>query len=449
MTGMANKERPKDRGSTTPRHAPAPTPDSPADRPADRPAVVVVGASARAFAESARRAGWDVFAADLFGDVDLCRAVVAAVRVSGSGPTGYPRGLPCASAGFPPGPCVYTGGLENHPAVIDAIARDRPLAGNAADVVRGVRDPARLAAALARAGFLRPATCADPVGLPVDGSFLVKPLAGAGGRGIARWRGPRRGRAAGPRVWQRFVAGVSWSAAFLAASSGCRLIAVSRQLVGRRWCGGRDFAYCGSIDVPLDRVAAAIRAEFERLGMMLAASCGLVGLVGADVVIDEAGSMHVIEVNPRPTASMELCERATGESLAAAHLQACGFVPPSAPAATPTGGVWSKAVVFAARDGRSVAAPAAALDALAAEWSAADGAAAIADIPSPGQTQTAGGPLVTVFARADTEDRSLAVLRTRVAAVRRVFSAPRSAAEVSRPAAAEWGRRPRPRGNTA
>ena len=117
---------------------------------------------------------------------------------------------------------------------------------------------------------------------------------------------------------------------------------------------------------------------------MLAATFGLVGLVGVDVVIDEAGELHVIEVNPRPTASMELFERATGESLAAAHLAACGFVPPPAPAAPPTGGdlvegdrLRSPRRPQRRRRLRPL------LDALAAAWSAADGAAAIADIPRP------------------------------------------------------------------
>ena len=70
---------------------------------------VVIGASVRSIAESAARAGWAVHAADLFRDLDLVSTTIEAVRLGGAPGAGYPRGLPDAIAGFPDGPCVYTG----------------------------------------------------------------------------------------------------------------------------------------------------------------------------------------------------------------------------------------------------------------------------------------------------------------------------------------------------
>lgn len=72
-----------------------------ADAPKD---LVVVGASVRAIAGSAARAGFIVHAADLFGDLDLreLAATVETVRP-------YPAGLPAAIAAFPPAPWIYTG----------------------------------------------------------------------------------------------------------------------------------------------------------------------------------------------------------------------------------------------------------------------------------------------------------------------------------------------------
>lgn len=396
--------------------------------------VVVIGASARAFAESATRAGWQVHAADLFGDVDLQAASVASHRLRGGGPSGYPHGLPAAIAAFPPGPCVYTGAVENHPDVIAAIARTRPLAGCDPTAIAAVRDPARLANIVLAAGLRHPATALSPGGVATDGSFLVKPVRSAGGHGIARWHGQAL---AAPEafIWQEVVVGESWSAAYVVAPDGCRLVAASRQLVGCEWCGAKPFTYCGSIDVPLAAVAPGIRDAFERLGDALWAAGGLVGLIGVDVIVDAAHAVHVIEVNPRPTASMELAERATGRSLAALHLAACGFPSPAAACRPASGGVWAKAVAFAAD---STAVPTHALEPLAAAWHEADGLPAIADIPVAGELVPAGGPLVTVFATGVDALAAARILRERVAAVRDALS-PR--------VAAPSGPRP-PRGNT-
>ncbi len=419
-----------------------------------RPDVVIVGASVRACAESASRAGWAVHAADLFGDVDLRRSAVSALQVSGVGETGYPAGLPAAITGFPPGPCIYTGGLENHPELIEAVASDRPLAGNTADVVRAVRDPEQLATVVRAVGAEFPETHATADGVPLDGSFVVKPVASAGGRGIRRWRGRSASACGRPLRWQRLVAGESWSAAFVADGRTSRLLATSLQLSGRRWCGARSFAYCGSIDRPLAQIHESLHARLERLGAMLSATFGLVGLVGIDFILDERHVLHVIEVNPRPTASMELHERGTGTPLARLHLEACGFTSPRAPpaadhAAIDATSIWSKAIVFASRTAARFAPPTDMIEDLAASWTTADGAAAVADIPRPGQPLPAGGPLVTVFARGDTAARSLTVLRRRVAEVRRLFAATATTGEISPRGDGAWPRRGRPPGNTA
>src|SRR5262245_5672928 len=97
--------------------------------------MIIVGASARAAAMSALRAGWSPWCADLFADADLER--IAPVRRIASDE--YPDGLIDTLKDAPAGPWMYTGALENRP---DLIARvDRPLLGNSADGVRAVRKP--------------------------------------------------------------------------------------------------------------------------------------------------------------------------------------------------------------------------------------------------------------------------------------------------------------------
>ncbi len=376
--------------------------------------LVVIGAAARAFTVSAARAGCRVYAADLFADLDL-QAAAAATACVRDFAGGYPTGLVAAVRSFPEAAFCYVGALENHPAVIDAIARHRRLLGSPTAALAAVRDPWSLQRLVRNAGLASPECRADPAGLPRDGSFLAKPLAGAGGRGIVSWNTAAR-MPVHESVWQQRILGAAWSASYIVSAADGRLIGASRQLSGLPWCQARPFAYCGSIDEPLDGVPTAVHRQFAALGPALAA-CGLRGAVGVDAIVDASDAVWVVEVNPRPCASMELIERATGLSLAAAHLAACGcdgVEPPGHPA-TPLR--WAKAVLYAPREFVVDSAWLALVTAWQRDWSADTGQPSIADIPTPHRTVPAGGPVCTLFAAAPTPAAALDQLRERAAAL--------------------------------
>lgn len=371
----------------------------------------MLGASVRAFAASAVRAGWGAHAADLFCDTDLATAADSCRRVGN-----YPAGLFAAAIDFPVGPWCYTGAIENHPDLIERIAATRPLAGNAAAVVRRVRDPAMLATALADAGLRYPTTFLTAENVPMDGSFIMKPRSSAGGHGIVRWtRGSAVGRdwRTAAQLWQRWVDGLPMAAAYCLGKETATLLGASRQLLGAAWCHAAPYVYCGSVGMPLASLHDRVRDELLRLGRLLAESFDLVGAVGVDFVLGADDSITVIEVNPRPTASMELVERETGASIAGAHLDACGFPSPMAPAALNSGGHWSKAILFASHDLTIDAPLLDSLHRLARPWTHDDGWPALADIPHPGQTIVRGRPILTLFARGETSEDSLARLVAR------------------------------------
>ena len=395
--------------------------------------LVVLGASSRGLAESAGRAGWSVHAADLFCDLDLIATAREAVQVP-EGPSkdaaGYPWSLHAAAAGFPvAAPWCYTGALENHPELIDAIASARPLAGNAGAVVRRLRTHGELAAVVHAAGLSFPETRSSPDRVPLDGSWLVKPLASAGGRGICRWTPQTASSHASlatarlsRHVWQHCATGAPFSAAFCMGSGSAQLLGVSRQLIGEAWCHAGAFAWCGGITHTPAELPPVYRSQLDRLAAGLVDWCQPVGLLGIDLVVDPTGRITVIEVNPRATASMELFERAGAISIAGVHLAACGLAPSADSAGRPgtdaADNAWAKSVLFAAQ---ATAIDVPLLDALrhvATAWTAADGGwAALADIPRPGQVLAAAAPVLTLFARGHTADQALACLRGRAAIV--------------------------------
>lgn len=298
----------------------------PANRFDNRPALVIVGASTRAAAHSAIRAGWRPFCVDMYGDADL-RSVAPVLTVAD-----YPGGLPRAAEALPVAPWIYTGGLENYPDIVSDISTRRHLFGNGADVLARVRDPWWVAARLAAAGLPVLELCAgEDRSAPRNGNWLRKPLRGAGGRGICYWDAASE-PATEPTYFQRYVAGVSYSAQFLAATHGTRLVGITRQLVGLRAVNAPLFAWCGNITQP--DLAPAIIQQLQAIGETLASSAPLRGLFGCDFVVAD-GTAWLTEVNPRYTAAMELLDYQIGASLLGLHLEACGWPNPGSNAESP------------------------------------------------------------------------------------------------------------------
>ncbi len=258
-------------------------------------AVGVVGTSARAAVHSLARAGFRAWAVDLFADRDLKRVADCAVCPHDR----YPDAIPALAAQFPPGPVLYTGGLENHPHIVAEIARARELWGNPPEVLTRVRDPFALVAALTAAGLATPKLVPAGESCPPDGRWLRKPLRSGGGLGI---RFAQSGDAPSPHhYFQEFIPGTPMSAIFVDGA----LLGVTEQLIGEPWLHAPAFAYCGNIGpVTVDTHAANIVA---RLGQMLAGEMGLRGTWGLDFIL--VGSVPFpLEVNPRYTAAVEVLE---------------------------------------------------------------------------------------------------------------------------------------------
>jgi predicted ATP-grasp superfamily ATP-dependent carboligase len=372
--------------------------------------IAVVGASVRAAAASAVRAGFQPLAADRFGDDDLVR-IAPTTRV-----TDYPQGLLGWLEQLAPQPAawMYTGALENHPGLVDTMAAECPLWGNPGPVLRAVRSPWRLAETLGAAGLLFPETRRSPAGLPPAGSWLVKTGRGAGGIGVKQLKDDHRPSGLQGVVYQRRVAGDPAAAVFVAVGGAAKLLGVVHQLVGQDWLGTGEFQYCGAIG-PFP-CADTTLAEIERIGNALADRFGLIGLFGVDLIID-GHRVWTIEVNPRYTASVEVVERAAGVHAVAAHVEACRqkrlvFGQISRAAET-----YGKAILFAKR--RVV------VSENFADWASRESQAAnwptVADLSPAGTIVDAGHPVMTIFASGATAGDVENRLRDRVAEIERAL----------------------------
>ncbi len=365
--------------------------------------VILIGASARAAATSARRAGWKPWCADLYADADLQR--VATVRKVSL--EAYPQALFDALADAPRAAVMYTGALENRPDLIATL--DRPLWGNPPEVLRAIRSPERWTQYL-RANHVPCPLVADQA--RAEGHWVLKPRKSAGGLGIRAYAG----QAFNPRTHflQERIDGAPCSAIFL----GAQLIGVTRQLVGEPWLNATGYQYCGNIG-PLP-IAPDVAARWQQLGAVLA-EFPLRGLFGVDA-IERDGVPCPVEINPRYTASMELLERSLGQAFLPAHRAAFEqtLARPSFPSSAwerePRPTIWGKAILYARQ---ALVFPATGPWLAALEEDVDLDRVEFADIPHVGEVIGPGQPVLTLFASSATVSECEMKLREKAEAIDR------------------------------
>lgn len=346
-----------------------------------RQPMLIIGASARAAAQSAARAGFAPHAADLFADIDLA-ALCPTVRVAD-----YPEGFLQAAKMLPQGPWIYTGGLENYPALIDGIARERPLLGNAGNVLRRVRDPWMVRDALLGQG-LSAAEVASPGNLPSTDDWLLKPRRSSAGLGIRPWQCGAPWSPA-EHYLQRRLSGESHSAVFVGARGEAKLLGVTIQLTGKGGLAADQFVYFGSIGPRA--LASKERDQWRRIGDCLAAEFGLQGLFGVDAIVC-GDAITPVEVNPRYTASVEIVERGFGISALDWHRHACqGVSMEEGPRSHLD--MWGKVIIYA--QAQSIIS--ARLHDLYSD--STESWPSLADVPTVGEVIECGQPVVTVFSK--------------------------------------------------
>jgi len=354
--------------------------------------LLLVSASGRALAQSAARAGMPVVVLDLFNDLDARVLSVASRGVAGRNGKFDSRRLLAAAQEFcPPESCaglVYGSGLEGRTRLLARLANGRTLFGNPPQTVALLKDPARFFPLLDSLGIAHPEVRFDP---PADvAGWLVKRTGGAGGSHVRRARPRHRMRT--HRYFQRFQSGRTLSVLFAADGRRARVIGFNEQwTVGVRHCA--PYCYGGAVShAPLPQQTQ--RRIASLLDDLVQAS-GLIGLNGLDFVL--AGeTAFVLEINPRPTATIDLYDADIECGMLALHLRACSAELPEISALTVAR---AHAIVYAAvmlRVPVGIEWP---------EW--------CTDLPEGGSVIPMGAPVCSVHAHAATsaEARELVLAR--------------------------------------
>ena len=366
---------------------------------------LVAAVTGRALAASALRGGHDVVVADCFADRDTRQLARHCRSVAGRRLRFDARALLAAASELaPPGRCaglVYGAVFEGRVRLLERLAAGRRLFGNPPTVVAALRNVDRFCALLDRLEIPYPETRRTPP--PPRGltGWLVKLPGGAGGAHVRP--APAAGRPGpGGGYYQRFEAGVSHSALFLADGRRATVLGFNEQwaVPARR---GRPFIYGGAVGGSV--LPRAVEAEMRVKLDALVAATGLVGLNGLDFLL-QSDRWLALEVNPRPTATVELYDPDYPRGLFDWHLRACQGRLPRTPARPRA--VRAHAVVYALAPGR-----------VGEVFSFPDWCC---DVPNPGTRLLAGDPVCTVHAAASDRDRAVTLVRRRQTAVQRALS---------------------------
>jgi predicted ATP-grasp superfamily ATP-dependent carboligase len=318
------------------------------------PTLVVAALSARLLAESARRGGYDVIALDLFGDLDTRRAARSwqsigspqAMRLDGCATL---AALAEARDEAPDAAWIAGAGFEAQPDLLERGATILPLLGNDAATTQRVRQPRVFFALLDTLGVPHPEVAwrapSDPRG------WLRKDAAGSGGWEIRRAHDaadevdPRADVQTAARYFQRERPGLPMSVLFLADGRHARTIGLNELLVAPR--AASPFVYHGAVGpAPAPAQGARLQAAVDSI----VAATALRGLASLDFVSDGT-HLDVLEVNPRPSATMALYDADFPRGLVHAHVEACGGRLPETTAPRPDGApVRGERIVFASRD---------------------------------------------------------------------------------------------------
>lgn len=378
--------------------------------------LLVVGVDTIFVALSAKSAGYRVYVADYFGDVDLrriCNDLMTVIEQR--------EGKSCGRIvlNFKPEAfleiakklkkrhnidgILLSSGLEDYFDVLYELNSLAPIIGNAPRAIRKVREKPKFFNELKALDIPCPETkvaediseaedAAAEIGYPV----VIKPTKSLGGssiRKVLNHEDIRKFFSAASQtregvIIQKFIDGVHASISFLAGEKSVKVLSINEQLLGLPFVFQQEpFGYCGNI-VPF-KVSRSVFESCKLIAEKIALHFDLRGSNGIDIVISKDGKPYVVEVNPRFQGTLGCVERVLGINLVESHIKACLY--DELPAILEPSKFCTRLILYAPK---RVIAPN--LTAFQKVW----------DIPLPNVIIEEGEPICSVLAEGESRDSS-------------------------------------------
>jgi len=298
----------------------------------DKHPVALFGASCRAAAQSAKRAGANrIYAWDDFLDADLAYvASVAPLSDWEKDQTGSPIDLhDCCM--------VLCGGMENKPELVDRLIQLGARCGANGDALAELRSCENWkrwaeASKIAWPTTFGPFDSASPEIATLNtndqqkDTWLIKPAQGAGGIHVRplsnhhSFEATDAGQSKSSQwLVQQYIEGKSIGVSYCSDRVGTQVVGIARGIDARELEAPLPFIYRGNIAAIA--VTQQVEERLRAFGDYVAKQTGLLGLWQADFQLDSEGKLWLLEINPRWSASMELHETLQGVSWMKKHLK--------------------------------------------------------------------------------------------------------------------------------
>lgn len=266
--------------------------------------------SARIYAEMARREGYEVLAVDGFADADTQHAAQQVLHMPGLGSAlsvedehQLMQGLDA----WQPDALLTGSGFEANVAVYERLYQRYCLLGNAPAVIRNIKNPVWLKAHCDKQALSSPEIRMHP---PLTGQWLHKQAGQCGGGHVQYWQTENASALpAEGGYWQAFQPGLPVGILFIAGQQNTLVgVHALKQRAGQ-------YSYAGASRLHDDVLVSMAEMLLQKVTNGL----GLVGIQSIDAIWHQ-GQLHLLEINPRLSASMRLYAEMP---LIQAHVQHC------------------------------------------------------------------------------------------------------------------------------
>ena len=372
--------------------------------------ILALGYSVRHIVCSGSRAGYEMYAADAFGDIDTRRFVKRYFPLDLELPPlqrlSELRNLKDEISKVDG--LIIGSGFEHVDFSFLGDSNMRKILGNAPEKMKEISNKAWFASRLDDLNIPHPRTYTgselaeqiEEVGaedLQINYPVVAKPACGGGGAANFFCYNEKeliRSVTQLPDfLYQEYIKGIHASVSTISTKKAAVAVSVNEQLLGLEALSApAPFVYCGNITPFVTKFSDVLCSIAE----YLTGELGLIGSNGVDFVITDDGPC-VIEVNPRLQGSLDTVERSTGLNVVDAHVKAVvmGELPDKEEVAAERYAV--KAIVFSKQE------------AIVTGNLYLDGrecGSAIADIPARGRIVKAGEPIATGIGIGDSKERA-------------------------------------------
>ncbi|MBT3026789.1 MAG: ATP-grasp domain-containing protein [Candidatus Thiodiazotropha sp. (ex Ctena orbiculata)] len=367
--------------------------------------LLILANSGRATAESARRGGYRVAVFDGYCDQDTLAAADCWPVTQGFSNLEVDRFVDEVASLFPIKPygVIYGAGLEESTILLRRLSTEFRLFGNDPSVLELLRRPRRYFSLLDRLEIPYPQVSFTPPYSAAGKRWLIKRAGSCGGQGVAYFDAAHSA-ADTSCYYQRHMPGQVMSILFIADGGRHCTIGYNRLGMGASSTPA-PFLYSGATSHA--SLSHAHCANIELIVSQLVSELRLRGINSLDFVVANEG-VFVIDLNPRPTATLELYEHLMDEGWIKYHIAACLGELPSLPLVG-SAVIHGQRIIYSPRSFEMPGEP---------KWKPW-----VKDRPLVGSRVVEGQPLCSLYAKGDSVEEVESVLRQRQDEILRMLGA--------------------------